>query len=55
MHGIISPKYLKKERGEELKISSQEWLKDESIKTHNPAIHLNGWASHFEHEYNIKC
>ena len=53
IHDIINPRYLKKERGKYLKFP-QEWHKDESIKTDSPAIHLNGRARHFEHEYIIK-
>ena len=50
IHDIINLKYLKNEREKNLKFP-QEWLKDESIKTHSPAIHLNGWAMYFELEY----
>ena len=53
IHDIINPKYLKKERGKNLKFP-QEWHKVESIKTDSPAIHLKGRARHFEHEYIIK-
>ena len=45
-----SPVYLKKEREKNLKFP-QEGHKDESIQTLCPAIHLEEWARHFEHEY----
>ena len=41
MHDIINPKYLKKERKKNLKFS-QEWHKDESIKTPN-IVQLSIW------------
>ena len=53
MHDIINPKYLKKKRKKNLKYP-QGWNKDESIDTLSPAIYLEGWARHFEHEYIIK-
>ena len=31
---------------------SQELKKDKSFQMRNPAIHLEGWVKHFEHEYN---
>ena len=43
IHDIVNPKYLKKEREKDLKYP-QEWLKDETIETHSPAIHLKGWT-----------
>ena len=41
IHDIINPKYLKKERKKNLKFS-QEWHKDESIKTPN-IVQLSIW------------
>ena len=52
IHGIINPKYLKKEREKNLNLP-QEWLKDETRHIVQ-LIHLKGWARHFEHEYIIK-
>ena len=33
---------------------SRELQKDKSIQTLSPAIHLEGWGKHFEHEYTNK-
>ena len=33
---------------------SRELQKDKSFQTLSPAIHLEGWDKHFEHEYIIK-
>ena len=33
---------------------SRELQKDKSFQMHSPAIHLEGWDKHFEHEYIIK-
>ena len=30
---------------------SQELRKDKSFQMLSPAIHLEGWGKHFEHEY----
>ena len=32
----------------------QELQKDKNFQTRSPAIHLEGWGKHFEHEYIIK-
>ena len=53
IHDIINPKYLIKEREKNLKIP-KKWHKYESIKTLSPAIHLEEWDRHFEHEYIIR-
>ena len=50
---ILSIQNTSKEREKNLNFP-QESHKDQSIETHNPAIHLQGWAKHFEHEYIIK-
>ena len=53
INDIINPKYLKKEKKENLKFL-QEWHKNESIKTSNsPGIHLEGWARHSNLNKNI--
>ena len=31
-----------------------ELQKDKSLQTFTPAVHLERWATHFEHEYIIK-
>ena len=33
---------------------SRELQKDKSFQTLSPAIHLEGWGKHFEHEYTNK-
>ena len=33
---------------------SQKLQKDKTFQTHSPAIHLEAWSKHFEHEYIIK-
>ena len=50
---ILSIKIPQKGRGENFKFS-QELQKDKSFQMLGPAIHLEGWARHFEHEYIIK-
>ena len=46
IHDIINPKYLKKEREENLRFS-QEWFKDKSNETHSPANPSEGVGQAF--------
>ena len=50
---ILSIKIPQKGRKKNFKFS-QESQKLKSFQKLSPAIHLEGWARHFEHEYRIK-
>ena len=49
----IHPKHLKKEKEKNFKFP-QECQKNKWFQTLSRAIHLEGWARHFEHEFIIK-
>ena len=51
MECMISIKIPQKGKNKNL---SRELQKDKSIQTLSPAIHLEGWGKHFEHEYRNK-
>ena len=50
---ILSIKIPQKGREKNFKCS-KEWQNDKNFQTLSPAIHLEGWARHFEHEYVVK-
>ena len=51
MHDVNQIKIPQKGRQ---KIFSWKLKKDKSFQTLNPAIHVEGWGKHFEHEYIVK-
>ena len=51
MHDVNQIKIPQKGRQ---KIFSWKLKKDKSFQTLSPAIHVEGWGKHFEHEYIVK-